>query len=367
MKYLTVLFSFLVFVSCKSDSDDVAPIQGPTTNVSGVISDVVGDVPIVVYAHSGHRMYVAFERRTESSEEILEITVSQSGSPAVFSDQHGNDYDISGQSITVPGERLKSVEQVVGYWFFFPAFYEGVELISGEMINNSNYPDDLINTEFLFAGSFRDGIPSIDNPEFRALEGRELIEEPFYSNLPTDELVSVVSIGSNNYVYPHRILEYHEVANSIHGSVPITMSYCPLTGTAKAWSRIVEGKQVEFGVSGLLYNNNLILYDRVSETNWSQILSVGIEGEYKSSRPTELTMVEMSLQTAGTLGGTTHYLTANTGFNFDYSSSLYDNYKSDERVSFPLTNSSTMFHPKERLIGIPYGNNVKVYRFEDFE
>lgn len=366
MRFLIPIFSLLFIVSCNNppEPDLIRQPEGP--KLRGIINDIVGDIPIVVFADSKRRVYAAFKRETESSNELLDFTLSDKGFPVVFTDQFGNEYDIFGYSITEPEIRLKPIEQVVGYWFFFPAFYEETELFNSEKIVNSNYPTEIINNDFVFAGSFRDGIPSIDNPEFKNLTGKEFIDDPFYANLEDDELVTVLTIGGNNFVYPHRILEYHEVANSVHSNQPLTISYCPLTGTSKVWSRILEGKEVEFGVSGLLYNNNLILYDRVSETNWSQILGVGVEGVYKAKLPTEVMFVEMTLQTARILEGTSYYLTTNTGHNFDYSISLYNRYKTDERVSFPLLYSDNRFHPKDRLLGVPFGSNIKIYQFEDF-
>jgi hypothetical protein len=38
--------------------------------------------------------------------------------------------------------------------------------------------------------------------------------------------------------------------------------YCPLCGTATVFERKIGGKTLEFGVSGLLYNGDVLMFDR---------------------------------------------------------------------------------------------------------
>ncbi|SNT38295.1 Protein of unknown function [Ekhidna lutea] len=371
IRALLILCSVGVLFSCGSDDKEITPsIRDP--KVVGVINDEVGGVPVVIYADAPKRLIVAYQRETTISNELLEFTHSDSGYPVILQDQHGNEYDIGGNLVNSDMEiALKPIDQVAGYWFFFPSFYKELHFHSGQTIANPNFgnnrEDWLVNTDFIFSGSFRDGIPSIDEPKHVRLEGRALIENEFYSGLDEEELVVVVKSGEQNYIYPHRILEYHEVLNDNINGNPIVLSYCPLTGTSKVWSRNILNKEVEFGVSGLLYNNNLILYDRTSETLWSQILSLGINGEYISQETSDITLLEMSVSSVQSMKGVNNYLTTETGFNFDYSSSLYDSYKTDNRVSFPLSHQNDLLHPKERVLGIPFGENVKIYQFSDFK
>ena len=77
--------------------------------------------------------------------------------------------------------------------------------------------------------------------------------------------------------------------------------------------------------------------------------------------------VEMSLQDALALGDEVQFLSENTGFNFDYSSSTYDEYKFDDRISFPIKYSDESYHPKTRVLGVVSGKYTRVYTFSDFE
>lgn len=45
------------------------------------------------------------------------------------------------------------------------------------------------------------------------------------------------------------------------------------------YERDVEGRVLDFGVSGLLYNSNLVMYDRQTETLWSHFTGESLYGE----------------------------------------------------------------------------------------
>lgn len=365
--------ALLFFLSCDdSENEDLNPIDPSISSNVGVINDEFEGLPIVVYANGGNNTLVAFQRQTNLSSEVLDFSVSANNSSGgVFMDQNGKEYDLNGKLL---GEEegevyLKQIDHVVGYWFFFPAVYNEITLYDGTKLINTAFSEGnsewLIDTKFIFAGSFRDGIPSIDDPKF-VVGGKELIDHDLYSSLNPSELVTVVQIDRTTRVYPHRILEYHEVVNDVIGDTPLTVSYCPLTGTSFAWDRTINGKVVEFGVSGLLYNNNLILYDRTSESNWSQILGTAVSGLYRSDKVKTINMFETTLKFALGLPGSVEYLDTNTGTSYNYFQSLYPEYKTNSQVSFPLSNTDASFNAKERVLGIVIGNKVKVFSFSDF-
>ena len=73
-------------------------------------------------------------------------------------------------------------------------------------------------------------------------------------------------------------MDYHEVANDSVQFNAYVLSYCPLTGSAMAWDVDDGDSNTEYGVSGLLYNSNLITYDRLTDSRWSQMLQQYVEG-----------------------------------------------------------------------------------------
>ena len=120
-------------------------------------------------------------------------------------------------------------------------------------------------------GPPKDGIPSIDDPIFAPID-----ESGFMSD--SDTIVGV-EIDGEAKAYPLFILVWHEIVNDRVGDVPVSVTYCPLCYTSQVFERVIDGQEVEFGTSGKLYNSNLLMYDRFTESYWSQALGLAVTGE----------------------------------------------------------------------------------------
>ncbi len=116
----------------------------------------------------------------------------------------------------------------------------------------------------------RDCIPSIDEPTFLAVGQVDFLAH--------DDLVLVVEIADQIRAYPTRILDVHEIVNDRFGDLPVVVTYCPLCGSGLAFVSRIGGEEVAFGVSGLLHNSDLIMYDRSSNSLWQQISGEAIAG-----------------------------------------------------------------------------------------
>lgn len=124
-------------------------------------------------------------------------------------------------------------------------------------------------------GPPKDGIPAIDRPQYTsAPEADQWL-------LPED-IVFGVSYKGLVAAYPQRILVWHEIANELVGNERISITYCPLTGTAIGFKgSLASGASSTFGVSGKLVNSNLIMYDRATDSRWPQILAKAIDGPFE--------------------------------------------------------------------------------------
>ena len=124
--------------------------------------------------------------------------------------------------------------------------------------------------EVIDGGPGKDGIPAIDAPRF----------QPISLNVDSDPdgLIVGVLLDGEAKAFPRDILNWHEIVNDRTGQTPMILNYCPLTGTGMAWYADPTATRQTFGVSGLLYNSNLILYDRETDSNWSQMLEMSVEG-----------------------------------------------------------------------------------------
>lgn len=219
------------------------------------------------------------------------------------------------------------------------------------------------NDEVYDGGPGKDGIPSLDNPIF--LEAND-IEVASYMN--DDDLVVGIVRGSRSKAYPHRILDWHEVVNDDVFGQKVTISYCPLTGTAFGWNSSVNNKFSEFGVSGLIYNSNLILYDRESDSYWSQLKLQCVSGEFVKSRPEVVNIVETTWELWKEMFPETKILSNEQGFRRDYSNYPYGGFKEDhDFLLFPVSKFDNSIPNKERVHAVISNVSAKIFRFNSFD
>lgn len=93
-----------------------------------------------------------------------------------------------------------------------------------------------------------------------------------------DEFVIGIVLANDARAYPIRLLSLHEIVNDTIGGHPLAVTWCPLCFSAVVFDRVMDGRALTFGVSGLLYNNNLVMYDHQTDTLWSQLLGQGVRG-----------------------------------------------------------------------------------------
>ncbi|WP_115462683.1 DUF3179 domain-containing protein [Winogradskyella aurantiaca] len=210
-------------------------------------------------------------------------------------------------------------------------------------------------------GPGKDGIPSIDDPKFSSVAS-------FDSQINDNDLVVALKVGNNVKIYPHFILDYHEIVNDTFSADRLTLSYCPLTGTAFAWESQVGTTFTSFGVSGLLYNANLILYDRETDSNWSQILELCVNGESIGQVPIKHEVIETNWGTIKAMYPNALVLNADTGFSRPYGTYPYGAYLDvDDFFLFTPSIINPQLPNKQRILAVKDGNRAKVYKFSSFE
>ena len=208
-------------------------------------------------------------------------------------------------------------------------------------------------------GPPKDGIPSIDDPKFA-----EIPDSHFMSDSDT---VIGLEINGEAKAYPIFILVWHEIVNDNVGGVPVSVTYCPLCYTNQVFERIIDGQEVEFGTSGKLYNSNLLMYDRYTESYWSQALGIAVKGELTGY---ELNLIPFDVITWGDwkkIHPETVVLTTDTGHIRSYATDPYGNYYTEPRIMFPVEHSDDRLHPKEIIIGFSQDDIFKAYKQNDIE
>ena len=196
----------------------------------------------------------------------------------------------------------------------------------------------LIPWQNIFSGGVpRDGIPSIDSPKFA---DRSTWNEFGYRE---KGLVIGIEVDGTRRAYPIQILSWHEIVNDTINGKPILITYCPLCGTAIALERAVDGRATEFGVSGLLYNSDLLMYDRTNNSLWSQINGAAVVGDQVGKRLNYYPAEIMAWEDWRKTYPDSEVLTTDTGVGRDYSRDPYDDYYFDQRLLFPADRSSELF------------------------
>ncbi|MCP5055718.1 MAG: DUF3179 domain-containing protein [bacterium] len=199
--------------------------------------------------------------------------------------------------------------------------------------------------EIRAGGPPQDGIPALDHPRTGpAGSSGDLTWED-------DAIVLGFEWNGEARAYPVAILDHHELVNDTVGGRPVLISWCPLCGTGMVFDRRVAGAERTYGVSGLLYQSDVLMYDRETGSLWSQISSRAISG---ASRGGELELLRSRMESWGAWRlrhPDTTILSRRTGHTRNYGRSPYAGYATSSRLMFPAP-SDDRYHPKMPTLGL---------------
>jgi len=199
------------------------------------------------------------------------------------------------------------------------------------LLETFGFSQDDIDVEIdrVFQGcASRDCIPAIDQPRFLAAGEVDFLD-------PDDIVISVSHSGVTR-AYPTRILDRHEIVNDTFGDTPLAVTYCPLCGSGLAFIRIVDGEETEFGVSGLLHNNDLIMYDR------------------KTLEAVPVSMIEWADWRSANPGAVVLAPPLDVG---QYVKNAYGDYATSDRLLFPVSAQDARLHAKKVIYGVELGEH----------
>ncbi len=217
-------------------------------------------------------------------------------------------------------------------------------------------------SKIISGGPPKDGIPSIDKPQFVGVEEADKWIED-------NELVLAIIYKGVKRVYPLQILVWHEIVNDKIANDPFLITYCPLCGSGIAYERTVEingaNIETEFGTSGKLYNSNLVMYDRRTETYWTQIDGLAIVGELTGQELKEVSVDTVVWRDWKIAHPDSQVLSQDTGFERAYGKDPYGSYYENSNLFFPVENEDGRIHPKTVVFGIEVDEKYKAYREDD--
>jgi len=208
-------------------------------------------------------------------------------------------------------------------------------------------------------GVGKDGIRSVDAPV--------VVDRNSATFLKDDELILGLKYGNTVIAYPHKILDYHEIVNHGIADFNYAISYCPLTGTGVLYNRKINGKLTTFGVSGLLFNSNLILYDRASDSMWPQMMLKSVQGEHRGVENEFHQLIETTWGTWKKWFPNSKVMSVSENLGKNYDRYPYGDYKTNNAyLLFSVPAKLKTIPQKERILGIRNNGEVIYTRFSNF-
>lgn len=126
--------------------------------------------------------------------------------------------------------------------------------------------------EFLSGGPGKDGIPALSDPTFMAVADEPRLE-------PREPVITLEIAGQQPRAYPIRYLTWHEIINDEVGGIPVAVTFCPLCNSGITFDRRTDAGALTFGVSGMLRNSDMVMFDRETQSWWQQAIGEAIVGE----------------------------------------------------------------------------------------
>ena len=229
----------------------------------------------------------------------------------------------------------------------------------------------LVDRELLVAAGMRkDALRALVDPA--VIPGADVArinaEERGKYLVSTDRVIGV-SVNGEHRAYPLLILNVHEIVNDTLGGVAVAITYNPPCDAVAVFERTLDGVPLEFGVSGLLYNSNLLMYDRrpdgLGESLWSQLQARAIAGPAagRGARlvPRPAALISWSQWLA--LHPETTVLSRDPRLARRYKETSYAVYFRSSDIKFPVRPQPPADGPpaKERLIAVATSQGVRAY------
>ena len=208
-------------------------------------------------------------------------------------------------------------------------------------------------------GVEKDGIPALTRPKRTRAAGADYP--------PDTGRVVAVTIAGESVAYPLGILNFHEIVNDEVGGVPIAATYCPLCDSVTVLDRRLEIPSeaadpetitLEFGVSGLLYNSNVVMYERRTMGLWSQVYMQAVSGPHVGRTLDHLPFRMMTFGEFKRSHPDGFVLTTDTGYRRPYDVNPYAEYFSSERTFRGMRIGGDALAPKTLGVGVRAGEYV---------
>ncbi len=213
----------------------------------------------------------------------------------------------------------------------------------------------------LRGGPRKDGIPALTNAKFVSANKANFMA-------PRDRVIGVAVAGQAK-AYPFKILDHHEAVNDRLAEKSFTVTYCPLCDSSAVFDRVDGKQEYEFGISGLLYNSNVLLYDRApdgKESLWSQMAASAVTNKKRGQSLRRLPLEVTTWSDWRTRYPETRVLSDETGFQRSYQGRAYPEYFSSPQLMFPVEPLDQRLAAKTPVLGVLSENAQRAYSLARF-
>ena len=212
--------------------------------------------------------------------------------------------------------------------------------------------------EIMVGNPTKDGIPAVTAPRMESIDEARawLIDR---------SPVIALEIAGIARAYPLAVLMWHEIANDEVADIPVAVTFCPLCNSSITFDRRVDDAVLDFGVSGLLRNSDLVMYDRQSDSWWQQLTGEGLAGQYAEALLDIVPSQVISFGAFAQRYPDGQVMSRDTGFRRQYGINPYRDY--DNRAGRPFLFSgeidTRLPSPVDHVLAAIVGDTAVAYPF----
>ena len=199
--------------------------------------------------------------------------------------------------------------------------------------------------EIISGGPPRDGIPAITGPKMIPVAEEDRLD-------PREPVMALELPGETPRAWPVRYLMWHEIVNDEVGGIPVAVTFCPLCNSGLIFDRRVDGRVLEFGVSGLLRFSDMVMYDRQTESWWQQFEGRAIVGTLTGRKLTALPSLLEGWKSFRTRNPQGLVMAQPEGYQRDYGTNPYAGYDSARPFLYTGENPPFGIDPVARVVRI---------------
>lgn len=225
----------------------------------------------------------------------------------------------------------------------------GADLEATYTLENATIPIDEVHTLLP-----KDAIPALTDPQTESLKDA-------MTWLGGADRALVLTIKDESYIVPLAVLDWHEIVNTTVGGQPVALTYCPLCDSATVVSRTItnaDGTEqvLEFGVSGALYNSNVLMYDRTDQALWSQLGMGAVTGPHAGMILDHYPVRVLTMEQVSTEYQGSPVVSRDTGHTREYGSDPYRAYFDSERLMVSVSGVDDAVPAKTLGLGVLESN-----------